>query len=792
MSNTQIYSDSLELKKIFDSVKEYACCQETKSIIEGIEPVVDIFKLRELMGKTVSAHKLICRYQTPPIYSLKNSDSLLERSKLGAALSLRELLDVEALLRNTTALKKYRDNVDEDNTDLDEYFDSLIPLRDLAESIRDTIISEEEISDNASHELREIRRKIKNAQSNIRANLDKIVHSQTYQKYLQESIITIRDGRFVVPVKTEYRNEIKGLIHDTSSSGSTVFIEPISVVDGNNEVKLLMQNEKQEIERIILALSSQVGDNSDIIKQNYKNIISLDLFFAKAKYALQIDGIAPEITNDGVVNLIKARHPLIDKKSVVPVDISIGKDFDTLIVTGPNTGGKTVSLKTLGLLTLMTMCGLMIPAHQTSSVSVFNKVLASIGDEQSIEQSLSSFSGQMSRVVKILDRADSKSLIILDELGNGTDPIEGAALAISIIEKLRNLGAKVAATTHYPELKVYALNTLGVENASCEFDVASLRPTYKLLIGIPGKSNAFEISKRLGLDNDIIENAKIKVSAENSQLEDVVSKLENTRQQLEKEKAIAESIRQENEKIKNELDADRKALKNKTNLEIEKARSKAKAILEQTRAKTDEILNELEEMKKAKETGKLSDSKAKSNKYFDELEDVVNPVDKDKTVKYQLPRDLKRGDTVIDSVFNQEGTVLTNPDGAGYVFVQIGFMKQKVKQDTLKLVTSKREIKKIQQKGASSRKVSSNATKKISRELDIRGTTAEEGIMELDRFIDSCVLSNIETATIIHGKGTGALRSAIQSHLRTHKNIKSFRNGLYGEGEMGVTVIEIK
>ena len=792
MSNTQIYSDSLELKKIFDKVKEYACCQETKSIIEGIEPVVDIFKLRELMGKTVSAHKLICRYQTPPIYSLKNSDSLLERSKLGAALSLRELLDVEALLRNTTALKKYRDNVDEDNTDLDEYFDSLIPLRDLAESIRDTIISEEEISDNASHELREIRRKIKNAQSNIRANLDKIVHSQTYQKYLQESIITIRDGRFVVPVKTEYRNEIKGLIHDTSSSGSTVFIEPISVVDGNNEVKLLMQNEKQEIERIILALSSQVGDNSDIIKQNYKNIISLDLFFAKAKYALQIDGIAPEITNDGVVNLIKARHPLIDKKSVVPVDISIGKEFDTLIVTGPNTGGKTVSLKTLGLLTLMTMCGLMIPAHQTSSVSVFNKVLASIGDEQSIEQSLSSFSGQMSRVVKILDRADSKSLIILDELGNGTDPIEGAALAISIIEKLRNLGAKVAATTHYPELKVYALNTLGVENASCEFDVASLRPTYKLLIGIPGKSNAFEISKRLGLDNDIIENAKIKVSAENSQLEDVVSKLENTRQQLEKERAIAESIRQENEKIKNELEADRKALKNKTNLEIEKARSKAKAILEQTRAKTDEILNELEEMKKAKETGKLSDSKAKSNKYFDELEDVVNPVDKDKTVKYQLPRDLKRGDTVIDSVFNQEGTVLTNPDGAGYVFVQIGFMKQKVKQDTLKLVTSKREIKKIQQKGASSRKVSSNATKKISRELDIRGTTAEEGIMELDRFIDSCVLSNIETATIIHGKGTGALRSAIQSHLRTHKNIKSFRNGLYGEGEMGVTVIEIK
>lgn len=792
MSKTQIYSDSLELKKIFEKVKEYACCDETKTIIENIKPCTDVYELRELMGRTVAAHKLICRYQTPPIYSLRNADGLLGRSKLGAALSLKELLEVETLLRNTTALKKYRDNIEEDKTELDEYFDSLIPLRDLAENIRDSIISEEEVSDNASRDLKDIRRKIKNAQSNIRASLDKIVHSQTYQKYLQESIITIRDGRFVVPVKSEYRNEVKGLIHDTSSSGSTVFIEPISVVDGNNEVKLLMQQEKQEIDRIILALSGQVGDNSEIIRQNYLNILKLDLYFAKAKYALQIDGISPQITDDGKVNLIKAKHPLIDKKVAVPVDIMIGDEFDTLIVTGPNTGGKTVSLKTLGLLTLMTMCGFMIPAHQTSSVSVFKKVLASIGDEQSIEQSLSSFSSQMTRVVKIIENADKDSLIILDELGNGTDPIEGAALAISIIEKLRSFGAKVASTTHYPELKLYALNTPGVENASCEFDVESLKPTYKLLIGIPGKSNAFEISKRLGLSDDIIEDARVKVSAENTQLEDVVSRLENTRQQLEKEKEIAEQIKKENEQLKNELEADKKSLKNKTDLEIQKARSKAKAILEQTRAKTDEILNELEDMKKAKATGKLTEAKAKSNKYYDELEDIVNPIDKRKETKYKLPRDLKRGDIVIDDVFNQQGTVLTNPDGAGYVFVQIGFMKQKVKQDTLRLVTSNREIKKLTSKGTSSKKVTSNATKRVSRELDIRGATAEEGIMELDSFIDSCVLSNIETATIIHGKGTGALRSAIQAHLRNHKNIKSFRNGLYGEGEMGVTVIELK
>lgn len=791
MSDTLKYSNNLELEKILEKLKGYVCCSETKQLIDNISPCYDFSQAKELMNKTVTAHKMLCRYQTPPIYGLKNLDNALNRAKIGAILSLRELLDVETLLRNAVALKNYRDNCEEDKTDLDDLFYSLIPIRDLADNIKSSIISEEEIDDNASGDLRNIRRAIKKAQANIRTNLDKIIHSTTYQKYLQESIITMRDGRFVVPVKSEYRNEVKGLVHDTSSSGSTVFIEPLSVVEENNEVKLLQQKEKQEIERILLALSGQVGDNSDIISQNYKAILELDLYFSKAKYALQMDAVAPTITNDGKINLVKAKHPLIDKNVAVPININLGNDFDTLIVTGPNTGGKTVSLKTLGLLTLMTMCGIMIPAHQSSSVSVFDKVLASIGDEQSIEQSLSTFSSQMTKIVRIIDMANKNSLVILDELGSGTDPIEGAALAIAIIEKVTQIGSKIAATTHYPELKLYALTTQGVENACCEFDVVSLRPTYKLLIGVPGKSNAFEISKKLGLADEIIDNAREKVSSENTEFEDVVSKLENTRQELEREKEQVDKIKRENEQLLNELNAEKKALKNKADIEIQKARAKAKTILEQTRYKSDEIINELEEIKKNKALGEVSSAKSKSNKVLDELEDIANPVDRKNNTNYKLPRNLKRGDIVVDSVFNQQGTVLSDPDGAGFVYVQIGFIKQKVKQNTLRLVESKREIKKLQ-KGTASKKITSNATRKISRELDIRGVTVEEGIMEVDSFIDGCVLSGVDTVTIIHGKGTGALRSAIQAHLKGHKNVKSYRNGVYGEGEMGVTVVEIK
>ncbi|MEG1994562.1 MAG: endonuclease MutS2, partial [Oscillospiraceae bacterium] len=586
----------------------------------------------------------------------------LNRSKIGAMLSLRELLDIETLLRNTVALKSYRDNCEENKTDLDDLFYTLVPIKDLADNIKSSIISEEELDDNASGDLKNIRRAIKKAQANIRTNLDKIIHNTTFQKYLQENIITMRDGRFVVPVKSEYRNEIKGLVHDTSASGATVFIEPLAVVEENNVVKLLEQKEKQEIERIILALSGQVGDNSDIISENYRAILALDVVFAKAKYALQIDATAPTITDDGKINLIKAKHPLIDRKIFVPINISLGMDFDTLIVTGPNTGGKTVSLKTMGLLTLMVMCGIMIPVHQSSSVSVFGKVLASIGDEQSIEQNLSTFSSQMTKIVGIINHADKNSLVILDELGSGTDPIEGAALAIAIIEKLSKIGAKIAATTHYPELKLYALTTDGVENACCEFDVASLRPTYKLLIGVPGKSNAFEISKKLGLADEIIDNARGKVSEENTEFEDVVSRLENTRQQIETEKEETERIKRECEYLQNQLNAEKKSLENKVNIEIERARAKAKTILEQTRYKSDEIINELEDIKKNKAVDDLSLAKSKSNKILGEIEDIANPVDKKTGNEYKLPRNLKRGDIVIDSVFNQQGTVLSDPD----------------------------------------------------------------------------------------------------------------------------------
>ncbi|WP_343281824.1 endonuclease MutS2, partial [Ligaoa zhengdingensis] len=717
-------------------------------------------------------------------------------AQVGALLNLRELMDISNVLRTIRNLSSYRKNCDDMETALDAMFESLTPHRDLEDIINNNILSEEELADTASPELQRIRRSIRNTELKVRSQLDKLVKSPTYQKYLQDSIITMRDGRFVVPVKQEYRNEIKGMVHDTSSSGATLFVEPIAVVEANNEIRVLQNKEQQEIERIIAEMSAEVGARADVICADYDTVVELDLYFAKARLGRAMKATVPTITDDAVIDLRRARHPMIDQGRVVPTDIRLGGAFDTLVITGPNTGGKTVSLKTLGLFTLMAMCGLMLPVADSSTVSVFDHVLADIGDEQSIEQSLSTFSAHMTNIVSILQRTDHRTLVLLDELGAGTDPIEGAALAIAILSALREKGAKIAATTHYAELKVFALETDGVENASCEFDVESLSPTYRLSIGVPGRSNAFAISERLGLDAYIIEQAKQHVSNENTRFEDVVSQLEDTRLGLEKEKDAAQQIREQAERMKSEI-ADYKAkLEKEKEREIERAKNEAKRLIDKVRVESQRLVDELEEIKKQKDSEHYANmpamAKAQMKAGINKLYELADPVRQERENDYVLPRKLVRGDIVSIVDLGKDGTVLSPVDNAGNVMIQVGIMKIKVAQSRLRLDERKNKVTLGGKKGSVGKNITSRAERTGKNELDLRGMTAEEALIELDRFIDGAVLAGLGTITIIHGKGTGALRAAVHRDLKQNKSIKTFRLGVYGEGEDGVTIAELK
>lgn len=772
-----------------------ARCQDTKELALNIEPSVNFSDVQHELEFTNNAYTLSMKYGSPTILPVKNIKNSVTRADLGASLIPSELLEISETLRVIRGLCQYRNSACEERLLIDDWFDTLSPNKFLEDKINNAIISEDEISDNASVQLSDIRRKMRNCSQDARAQLDKLIKNPTYQKFLQENIVTFRDSRFVVPVKSEFKNEIKGLVHDTSASGATLFIEPIAVVEINNELKILKAKEEQEIERILAELSADVANFRDSILTSYDALIMLDLVFAKANLGIKMNACIPLFTNNGIIDLKKARHPLIEKDKVVPIDVSLGKDFDTLVITGPNTGGKTVTLKTLGLFVLMTMCGLMIPCAEQSRICLFEKVLADIGDEQSIEQSLSTFSSHIKNIVEILKEANSNSLVLIDELGAGTDPIEGAALAVSIIKKLRSQNAKVTATTHYSEIKKYAFETDGVENACCEFDVSTLSPTYKLLIGIPGRSNAFAISSRLGISDEIIEDAKQLVSNENSRFENVVIALEETRQNLIKEEEKATQLRLDAQRYEQEISSYKSKLEKQKEHEIEKAREIAKKIVADTKNSAEKLLFEIEEIKKNKDSADFnkmaSEVKSHIKSDFSKLEALADPVTKKTTNDYKLPRPLRVGDNVYLFDLQKKGTVISlSKDNT--VLVQSGIIKTTVPITSLQLLEDNAQSTIQRGQRNLTRNVKSKMTHNFKTELDLRGYMVEEALLELDRFIDDCVLSSLSQVTIIHGKGTGALRSAVQSALRSNKSVRTFRLGVYGEGETGVTIVELK
>ncbi|MEG1151408.1 MAG: endonuclease MutS2 [Oscillospiraceae bacterium] len=794
MGIIQKHIHSLELDKILARLAEEATCEDSHNICLKIQPQTSYPQVVRDMEKTLAAHSLTGRFGTPTVLDMKNCEGAIKRAEIGSQLTPVELLRINGDLKAIRNLKQWSEHFSGEENALTELFTMLYPQRKLEDTINNAIVSEDEIADNASRELADIRRKIIAAGQKVRNHLDGMIRSQSYQKYLQDSIITMRDGRFVVPVKSEYRNEVSGLVHDTSSSGATLFIEPMGVVEANNEIRVLKNKEKQEIDRILAEISAEVGDCGDLIKASYNVAVEIDVILSKARLAWEMNCAVVDITNDGKIHLVKARHPLIDKDKVVPTNIDLGNTFDTLVITGPNTGGKTVVIKTLGLLTLMAMCGLMLPVSDGSQISVFNNVLVDIGDEQSIEQSLSTFSGHMTNIVSIMNEVDDKSLVLVDELGAGTDPVEGAALAVSIIEHLRSKGAKIAATTHYPEIKMYALETAGVENGSCEFDVATLRPTYRLLIGVPGRSNAFAISSRLGLCDSIIDRAKELVSTENTRFEDVVAKLERSRQEMEDARIEAESQRTIAKRTREEIETHRQRLEDLQEKEIDKARIEARRIVESVTIQSQNMMDELDEIRKARENEDFvqmaSTVKGQFKANLRKLQELADPVTKKKSVNYAPPRPLVKGDSVMVVELNKEGKIISNPDGMGMVTVQSGIIKTRVKVNDLRLIERKKGAQENTQ--THSFKGTSVKNREPKMELNLRGMAADEAILELDRFIDDAVMSHLTTIHIIHGKGTGVLRAAVQSHLRQNKAIKSFRLGVYGEGESGVTVAELK
>ena len=788
---------ALDLDKILERLSSFVCSEDGKSEIEKLEPQTGLASAQALLNQTADAHMLMARFGAPSFGGLKNVNNALARANAGSVLSMRELLDVAEVLRSIRGITQWRSKNDGVRCSIDIYFDALTPNKYLEDKITSAIISEDEMSDNASPALYDIRRKIRAASSKVRDRLDKMIRSSQYQKALREAIVTMRNGRYVVPVKIEHRGEISGLVHDTSSSGATVFIEPAGVVEANNEIKVLQGKEQEEIDRILFDLSAEAGSFYDGIKSSYECAVELDVIFAKAKLAYDMKAMTPALNDSGRIILNKARHPLIDPKKVVATDIRLGTDFDSLIITGPNTGGKTVSIKTLGLFSLMAMCGLMIPAGDRSELSVFDRVFADIGDEQSIEQSLSTFSSHMTNIVRIINGSNEHSLVLIDELGAGTDPVEGAALAMAVLERIHEKGAKIAATTHYAELKVYALETPGVENGCCEFDVASLKPTYRLLIGVPGRSNAFAISARLGIESSVIERAKALVSSENASFEDVIESLEKSRQDYEAKRDEAEAIRIEAAKAKADAQKYKDSIEELRKKELDKAQQQAARIVEQAKRSAYALVSELEQLKK--ESAKAADkaeaarrAKQLLKKSLGEFDDITNPVTAalaDES-NYVVPTSLRVGDEVLLADIGKTATVTALEDKKGEVEVLAGIIKMRTPKSNLRLAKNRRtEKKQTAPKKAQHEFKVAGADKT---ECDLRGMNVEEGIMELERHLDRCMRLGLNEISVIHGKGTGVLRRGIQDYLRKCKYVKSFRLGTFGEGESGVTIVTLK
>lgn len=784
--------ETLELDKVLQMLKNETSCEDAGELALEIKPSSDFVTVCQLLDQTEDAASLLERFGAPSFGGLRNVNNSLARAAAGGALNQGELLTIAYTLRSIRVLYDWRSHCSGVNTSLDFLFESITVNKYLEDKIFSCIISEEEIADKASELLSEIRRKIRAKSASIREKLDSMVRSPHYTKFLQEPIVTQRSGRFVVPVKSEHRGDVPGLVHDTSSSGATVFIEPVSVVDANNDIKMLQGREREEINRILFELSVEAGNFAESIKYSYDACVQLNLIFAKAHLAYKMKAVKPIVNADGEINLRKARHPLIDKNKVVPIDVSLGEKFDTLVITGPNTGGKTVSIKTIGLLTLMTMCGMLIPVSDKSKISIFDKILVDIGDEQSIAQSLSTFSSHMINTIDIMSKADDSSLVLIDELGAGTDPIEGAALAVSIIENLRSKGARIAATTHYAELKAYALDTDGVTNGCCEFDVDTLSPTYRLLIGVPGRSNAFAISQRLGMEQSVVDNAKGIVGSNNRDFEAILEKLEVTRQALEEERKEAEQAAAAARKIQAKAQSEKDKINVLKERELEKAKRQAEKLIDQAKRRSSEFLLELEKLKKEQTEINATEVARKTRRIIKnqlgEMDDLINPQELAEhwDYDYKLPREPKVGDAVIIKGIGEGEIVEIKNDK---ILVKSGMLKTRVKLSDI-MITEKKKKEVNPQR--SLYRTTSRADADVKTELDMRGQTIDEGIGNLQLFIDKCVLNGMSEIRIIHGKGTGALRAAVQEELRHHPNIAEFRLGKYGEGEDGVTIAKLK
>lgn len=792
MYNLQKSCDMLELNKVLEMLLEFTNCDGTKDLVLNLFPSCEEHIVKKLVSETDEAFVMICRFGDPEIFNIANPERELKRAFSGISMNQREILNIGLIFRQARVLKKFYENCQENCEYLKVYFKYLLENIELEKLIFKGILSDDHVSDDASCELRSIRISIRNQQQKIRNILEHLTKGSN-QKYLQDNIITMRDGRYVVPVKAEYKGKIPGFVHDVSASGSTIFIEPNSVVNANNDLRFMLAREAEEINKILQKLTEKCLEFSDIIKINYENILNLDLIFAKARLAIKMNGTLPKIVNNGEICLNKARHPLIDVKKVVPINIEVGGHFKGLIITGPNTGGKTVALKTVGLLTLMVMCGLLIPAAENSRVSIFDNILVDIGDGQSIESSLSTFSSHMLNIVSILETVNSRSLVLMDELGSGTDPEEGASLAVAIIEDILNKNACFAATTHYTELKMYALEHDNVENACFEFDIDTLTPTYNLMIGVPGQSNAFEISQKIGLKQSLIDKARGLLSSQKNDFIKIANKLEMLRKEYENNLCVQREEMNKIERKKRELKEKQEKIENKIQNDLDEAQNKARYIVDSVRVESNRILEELKELKKKKEKENVNDLILKTNsilKYnVDDLYEKANPVISRKNEDYVLPRKLKIGDDVLIYDINKKGKVLSEPDKNKKVLVGMGLMKVRVSLDNIRLIKKSNNN---QKHSGVKKSIISKAKRNVTTEIDLRGQNVEEAIISLDRFIDQCVLSNIENITIIHGKGTGVLRKAINSHLKKHPSVCEKRLGVFGEGEDGVTIVKLK
>ena len=787
---------TLELPRVLELLSEQAVSAEAKQRALRVRPETEPEEVLRLLDQTDAARNLIGLRGSPSFSGVKPVAEALDRADRGGALNTRELLTIADLLTAARRAKEYFNDEAAEKTAIDHLFLSLHGNRFLEEKIKRAIPDEDTIADAASTELADIRRHMRAAQAKSRQILQRIISSPSYGKILQETIITQRDGRFVVPVKAEHKGDLPGLVHDISSTGATLFVEPMGVVQANNEFIELQAKEQKEIDRILAEFSAEAAAHREDIQWDYDTLVHLDLIFARGQLSYKMNAVRPEVRRDGAIHLRKARHPLLDPKTAVPIDIELGDTFDTLVITGPNTGGKTVTLKTLGLLTLMTQCGLHIPAADRSAVSVYERVLADIGDEQSIEQSLSTFSAHMVNIVEILKEADRHSLVLFDELGAGTDPVEGAALAIAVIQHVRRLGAKVAATTHYAELKTFAMTTAGVENASCEFDVETLAPTYRLLIGIPGKSNAFAISRRLGLPEDVIAAAQEQMSGESVRFEDILTQLEEKRQALEKREQEADRLLRQREEDARKAREFRDQMERAKDNARGRGEAEAKRILRDARAAADQVFAELAEMRKAqaKADRALNENEARAalRRQLNEAEEAVSKRDARQEPIPKPSRPIRAGDLVEFPGVRQPAEVVSvGKDGT--LQLKAGILKMKAKADEVRLIE---DDERAARKKTPSVTIRQNADRALrasaARELDIRGMETLEAESVVDNFLSAAVMGKLETVTIIHGKGTGALRKAVHDILRRNKAVKSFRLGVYGEGESGVTVVTLK